>query len=153
MSELAIAQNRIPAMSEMAIDNVRQLEDYVLGAKQTDIPTEHVFHAGVYARTIMIPAGVILTGAMIKIATVLIVSGDFIVYIGNEAIERSGYHVFAASANRKQAFIAKTDTYMTMVFATDSKTVSDAEEQFTDDFGRLMSRHADAINHIVVTGE
>lgn len=153
MLDLVIAPNRIPAMSKMAIDSVRQLEAYTLQAPQTEIKTDHVIHAGVYARTIMIPAGVILTGALIKVATVLIMQGNCIVYIGDEALERDGYHVFAASAGRKQAFIAKTDTYLTMIFATNAKTVGEAEQQFTDEFEHLSSRKSDAINHIVVTGE
>lgn len=153
MFELTGQQDRILPMSVMAIDNVRQLETYTLQATQTEIPTSHIFHAGVYARTIRIPSGVILTGALIKIATVLIMQGDCIVYIGDEAVERNGYHVFAASANRKQAFIAKTDTYLTMIFPTDVKTISEAEEQFTDEFERLSSRRDDAINHVIVTGE
>lgn len=148
-----ILQDNIPAMSVIAIDNVRQLETYTAKAPQTEIPTTHVFHAGVYARTIKIPAGVILTGALIKIATLLIADGDYIVYIGNDSIKRSGYHVFAASANRKQAFIAISDTYLTMIFATNTKSVQEAEEQFTDESDRLSSRHVDAVNHIIITGE
>lgn len=148
-----ILQDNIPAMSEVAIDNVRQLEAYTSKVPQTEIPTTHVFHAGVYARTIKIPAGVILTGALIKIATLLIAEGDYIVYIGNESVARSGYHVFAASAGRKQAFIANTDTYLTMIFATDTKSVEEAEDQFTDEADRLSSRRVDAVNHIIITGE
>ena len=149
MHDVIQRQDIIPAMSEMAINSVRELEYYTERCPQTEIPTDHVFHAGVYDRTIMIPAGVVLTGALIKVATVLIVSGDCIVYIGDEAVERHGYHVFAASKGRKQAFIAKTDTYITMIFATDVKTVREAEEEFTDEFDRLMSRHDDAVNHVV----
>ena len=68
---LATTENRIPAMKKIAIDNVRQLEKHVLKAPQTKIATDHLFHAGVYARTIMIPAETVLTGALIEIATVL----------------------------------------------------------------------------------
>lgn len=152
MPDLISTQNRISSMTEMAINSVRELEEYTLAAPQTEIPTSHVFHAGVYARTIMVPAGVILTGALIKIATILIVSGNVIVYVGEESRELHGYNVFSASAHRKQAFIAKTDTYLTMVFATDVLTVEEAEEEFTDEFDRLSSRRSDAVNHIVVTG-
>lgn len=153
MFDVAVLQNRIPAMSEVAIDNVRQLETYTLKAPQSEIPTSHIIHGGMYARSIMIPAGVVLTGALIKVATVLIVHGDCIVYIGDEAKQLSGYQVFAASAGRKQAFVAKTDTYLTMIFSTDAKTVTEAEEWFTNEAHLLMSRHVDAENHVVVTGE
>ena len=153
MSNVAVANNCIPPMNEVAINNVRQLESYTLQAPQTKIPTSHVFHAGVYARTIMIPAETILTGALIKIATVLIVQGDCIVYIGNEAKKLHGYHVLAASGRRKQAFIALKDTYLTMMFATDVKTVHEAEDCFTDEAEFLFSRAHGAVNNITITGE
>lgn len=153
MLNMTRSGNCIPTMTEMEINSVRQLEKYTLQAPQTDIATHHVLHAGMYARTIKIPAGVILTGALIKIATLLIVSGDCIVYMGDKSQELHGYHTLAASGNRKQAFIAKTDTYLTMVFATDAEKVDQAEERFTDEFSLLSSRRDDAVNHIVVTGE
>ena len=150
---LATTENRIPAMKKIAIDNVRQLEKHVLKAPQTKIATDHLFHAGVYARTIMIPAETVLTGALIEIATVLIVSGHAIVYVGDESKEINGFHVFAASAGRKQAFIAVTDVYLTMLFATDAKTVEEAENWFTDEAHLLFSRAPDAINNITITGD
>lgn len=151
MLDIMTTENRIPSMNQIAIDNVRQLESYTLQGPQIKIPTDHIFHAGVYARTIMIPAGVVLTGALIKIATVLIMSGNCIVFIGDKSIEREGYHVFAAEANRKQAFIAKEDTYLTMIFSSNALSIEEAEEQFTDEFDRLSSRYDDAVNHIIVT--
>ena len=140
-------------MSEMAINNVRQLQEIELKKPQVDIETWHILHGGMYARTIMIPANTRLTGALIKIATVLIASGDFTVYINDEVIEKKGYHVFAASSGRKQAFIARTDTYLTMIFATNAKTVSEAEEQFTDESALLSSRLPHSVNNITITGE
>ena len=42
---------------------VRALEAQVQALPQVQIPTDHVIHAGLYARTIRIPVDVILTGA------------------------------------------------------------------------------------------
>lgn len=153
MFSVQVTKNSIPAMSEIAINTVRELEKYILECPQTEIPTQHIFHAGLYARTIKIPAGVVLTGALIKIATFLVISGHCIIYVGEESFERKGYYPFAASANRKQAFVAIEDTYLTMVFPTDTKTVDEAERQFTDEFNCLSSRYDDAVNEIIVTGE
>lgn len=151
--ELISQKTSIPAMSKMAIDNVRQLETVVLSAPQTNIPTDHILHAGVYARTIMIPAGVVLTGALIKVATVLVVSGTAIVYLGDESVEIHGYNVFTASSGRKQAFVAVTDTYLTMIFATEVKSVEMAENEFTDEAELLFSRAQGAVNYVHITGE
>src|SRR3954451_13515341 len=66
---LGIATLGIDTMSPAAIDQVRRLEDAALQLPQVAIETGHVLHAGLYARTIQIPAGVLLTGALIRIAT------------------------------------------------------------------------------------
>ena len=134
------AMNEIAPMSEIALVKVRILEEGALKLPQIPIVTSHVLHGGIYARTIMIPAGVLLTGALIKIATVLIVSGDVLVYIGGKTIELNGYNVSPAAANRKQAFVAKTDTHLTMLFPTDATSVEDAEKEFTDEVDMLITR-------------
>lgn len=153
MTELSVIQNFIPSMSDMAIDKVRYLEDVSLLRQQVDISTQHVIHGGMYARTIMIPAGVLLTGVLIKIATILIVNGNVIAYVGDKTIELNGYNVLQASAHRKQAFVAKTDTYLTMIFPSDAISIKEAEEEFTDESSVLISRNNDAENHVTITGE
>lgn len=153
MLEVALCLAELPVMRPEAIEKVRELESVAMTLPQTDIPTSHVFHAGMYGRTIMIPAGVMLTGALIKRATMLIVSGDCIVYIGNAAVKLTGYNVVPARANRKQVFMALTDTHMTMFFPTTVKNVAEAEVEFTDEADLLFSRKLEAQNHITVTGE
>jgi len=148
-----IAENIIAPMSEAAIQTVRDLESVALQLPQQPIETSHLFHAGLYARSIVLPAGVVLTGALIKVATILIISGDVIMYVDGEARELHGYHVFAASAQRKQAFLALADTSMTMLFPSQAKTVEAAEEEFTGEADLLFSRGACGSNIITVTGE
>jgi hypothetical protein len=86
------------------------------------------------------PAGCLITGALIRIPTMLIFSGELVAYIGGDTIALNGYNVVPASANRKQAFYAVTNSYLTMLFATDAKTIEDAESEFTDEANLLMSR-------------
>lgn len=149
---VAVSQ-AIPAMSDDAIAKVRSLEAKLRALPQVPVATDHVLHAGMYARTIRIPAGVVLTGALIQIATLLIANGDCQVFVGDDVRELHGYNVLPASAHRRQAFIAITDTDLTMIFTTRSQTVSDAEEEFTDEAHLLMSRDASAINTVRITGE
>lgn len=150
--ELAPWRPAIPAMSDEAIAKVRAVEDLSLAElPQLEIATDHVIHGGMYARTIMLPANTLLTGALVKLATILIVSGEAAVYIGGEAIELSGYSVVPASAGRKQMFIARSDVHITMIFPTDVMTVAEAERAFTDEYDRLMSETGP--NHSVITGE
>jgi hypothetical protein len=127
-------------MDVAAVDNVRRLEAASMQQPQVHIPTQHTLHAGLYARTVLVKAGVLITGALIKIPTVLIVSGRAIMYGRDGGVEVSGYAVFSAEAGRKQAFLAVDDTYLTMVFPTSATTVEDAEAEFTDEVDMLASR-------------
>lgn len=141
----------IPPMSPVGIDRVRRLEQVTSALPQVPIVTRHVIHAGMYARTVRVPAGVVLTGAFIKRATLVIVSGHCRVNTDDGSAELAGYHVLPASAGRKQAFVALDDTHITMLFPTASKTVEECEHEFTDEADRLFSRTGE--NEIVITGE
>ena len=136
----AVIRQTLPEMSISAINAVQLLEDEYLQRPQVEMPTSHVIHGGMYSRTIMLPAGCVLTGAVIKIATIVMISGDITVYTGEEAARLQGHHVIPASAFRKQAFLAHSDTHITMVFPTSATSVDQAEEEFTDDYEKLMSR-------------
>lgn len=138
-------------MSEQAVAKVRELERAVLEVPQTPLVTRHLLHADMYSRTICIRAGDVLTGALIKIATTLIVYGRVTVCLGDEVIDLDGYNVLPGSVGRKQAFLAHSDVYLTMMFPSDAKTIEAAEAQFTDEAARLMSRHNE--NIIEITGE
>ncbi len=142
----------IPPMSAAAIESVRALEAAALQRPQVEIPTQHALHAGMYARTIRIPAGVLLTGALIKVPTLLMLSGDATVFVGDGAVRLTGYHVLPASAGRKQAFIAHADTDLTMVFPTHARTVEEAEAEFTDEADRLLSRRQQDASVLTITG-
>lgn len=146
-------QLTIQSMDNQSIQKVSEIEKVVLLGPQVDIATTHTLHDGVYTRTIKIPAGVVLTGAIIKIPTTLIISGDVLVYIGNETKHLQGYVVLAANKNRKQVFVANSDTHVTMIFKTSVNTIEEAERQFTDDFDSLMSRKKSALNYLSVSGE
>jgi hypothetical protein len=130
----------LPVMGQSEVDSVRELETAAMRLPQVHIPTDHVFHAGMYARTIKIPAGVALTGAQIKIPTILIISGDTLVYGENGATRFTGYHVALGQCGRKQAFYALQDTWLTMLFPTGATTVDAAEREFTDEYEKLFSR-------------
>lgn len=94
-----------------------------------------------------------MTGSLIKCATTLIISGHVLVYIDGGPKEIIGYHVLAASANRKVGFVAIADTNLTMLFSTKADSIQQAEEEFTDEGHLLISRLANAKNRITITGE
>lgn len=138
----------INTMSPSAVAKVAAFEDVLLTLPQVDIATQHTLHAGMYARTVMVPAGTVMTGALIKVATLVIINGDVVVYTDMGSVHIEGYAVLSAAAGRKQAFRTNTDTHITMIFPTQATSVAEAETQFTDETDRLMSRKDGAVNTV-----
>lgn len=153
MSNIVCTENRIGPMTTAAIEKVRRLENALRELPQIDIGTDHIIHSGMYARTVVIPAGSVVTGVLIRVPTIIVVSGHCVVYIDDKAVQVNGYKVLAASAHRKQACMALEDTTWTMIFTTDASTIEEAEEQFTDEPELLMSRQDGSVNTINITGE
>lgn len=144
--------SQLPAMCGADVAKVQRAESAMLDMKQVNIQTLHHLHAGLYCRTIRIPAGVMITGALIKIPTLLILSGHVSVFIGGESVEFDGYHVVPGQAGRKSMFLAHADTDMTMAFATRATTVEEAEAEFTDQPDTLKSRQQSG-DLTMITGE
>lgn len=141
-------------MTQNAIRNVFEIEKRMLSCPQVQIKTVHVLHAGMYARTIVMPVDIYLTGALVKIATLLMISGDAEVLIGDGISTRiTGTVVLPASAGRKQMFRTYAETTITMAFPTAATTVEEAEREFTDQHDMLMSRRDPELNTIIITGE
>ena len=139
MTDLVLQSNGIAPMSQQSVEKVAALEQVALQQPQIPIETIHSLHGGVYTRTICIPAGILLTGAFIKIPTTLVAQGDCFVYVGDKTLRLTGYNIIPASAGRKQAFVAVSDTWLTMIFATAAKTIEQAEREFTDEADMLFS--------------
>ena len=140
MSSLMVL-DELPATSGDSLRLTREFESHQLQAgEQLDLETLNVLHAGVYARTIKIPAGVVITGALIKIPTVLLIHGSMKLTAGDKCISVDGFACFKCPAGRKQIMVAKTDCFVTMIFATKAKKVREAEDEFTDEGDLLLSR-------------
>lgn len=130
MNELALKAERIEAIG-------RVLErDY----PPANIETEHHLHAGVYSRTIYVPKGVAVVGLTVRIPTQLIACGHFRLTDGGVTAEFRGVHIFDGAAGRRAAVYAIENSSFTMLFATNAKTVEEAENEFTDEPERLLTR-------------
>lgn len=134
------------AIAEIPPATVEELAQLKLGiekmkeAPQVEIKTKSFIHAGIYCRTCLVPKGIALAGALIKIPTVVTVSGDVAMTYAGKTIRLKGTHIFRASAGRRQIFVAYEDTVISMAFATSAKTLLEAEAEFTDETDLLMSR-------------
>lgn len=153
MTALQQVRMSIDPMSQEAMDLVEDMNTVLQSHEhQIAISTDHVLHGGVYYRTLMIPAGVFLTGATIRVNTTLIINGKCVFYTDGPPLAIRGSAVVPAFAGRRQAVYAEEATIITMSFATDASTVEEAEEQFTPDARRLGSRSHPECNTYLVTG-
>tara|TARA_R110000822_G_scaffold2705_9_gene12604 strand:+ start:1400 stop:1861 length:462 start_codon:yes stop_codon:yes gene_type:complete len=152
MTQIETRDTQIPAMSARSVETVSRLEEMALAQPQIPIKTHHTIHSGVYSRTMFAPAGCLITGALIKINTTVIISGDVTFYVGDGAVDFSGYSVIPAYAGRKQAVLVHTDSYITMLFQTTATSVEEAEKEFTDEYELLGSHKVEELNTTLVTG-
>ena len=140
MSELIKRRELSPSSSE-AIARLESLgNELEKSFPPADIRTEHHIHAGVYSRTIYVPAGVAVVGLTVKVPTQLIACGHFRLTDGDKTVEICGLHVLDGAAGRRAAVYAISDSAFTMLFATDAKTVEEAENEFTEEPERLLTR-------------
>lgn len=135
----------VPATKPSTVAKIAILEDFIRQHPQTEFDTEHVFHAGMYTRTVRLPQpkhgeATIFTSVLIKRPTMVIINGVCDVLIDDIGVRLCGYNVVQCDAGRKQVYIAHTKLEITMYFATEAKTVEEAEVEFTDEADNLLSR-------------
>lgn len=120
---------------------------------QVPIVTEHLLHAGMYARTITLPPWTRLIGCHVKRPTTVITVGNGLVSVGRNIQEVRGYRVLPGSAGRKQVFVTLDGPLIiTAIFPTEAKTVEEAEREFTEEYDLLLSHEQD-LNTVLITGE
>ncbi len=142
----------LPAMSAAEIDHVCDVERMLQAQPQIDLKMEHRVWADMYSRMVLLPAGLSMTGVPVKIATQVTIIGTCKVWMGAWK-HIVGPTTLIAEAGRKQMFEAITDTYILMAFGTKARTLSEAEEEFTDAPETLASRRPGALNDTIITGE
>jgi hypothetical protein len=153
MSEIVPVHTRLAPSTPEAIDKVRLLAEGLATLPQIPFVTEHLLHAGMYTRTVRLPAGTVCAAVLIRPPTVLILMGEVDVWSNGELIRTSGYSVLPGSAGRKIAFTTHSDVGMSMIFPTDAQTVEEAQKQFTVEH-ELLPPLSKADAHIVlITGE
>ena len=140
MSETLVAPGLVPAITPEALAQISGVEEKMRSMPQIHVRTEHVFHAGMYARTIRLAARVSIVSVLIKIPTMIVVNGICRVYAGDVWRDLEGFNVIPANAGRKMIYVTSTETQITMMFPSNAKSVEEAERQFTEDADMLLSR-------------
>jgi len=142
----------IPMMTLKQIEQAKQAEEHIRTLDRIKCITQHTLHAGIYSRTLFMPKGSVVAGVIIQVPTTLILSGKMAVYIGDDITHIDGYNVLPTIGDRKQVVYAIEDSYATLLFKTEAKTIEEAEQEMTSEYSRLMSRCSDSINLEIITG-
>lgn len=154
MSSIAIIGQMLPAVSPESLERIIEAEGKLYERPQVEIPIEHILHGGMYARTCRLPGQFCIVGTLIKVATIVIVNGDTLIYSGDKWQHLTGFQVMPAAAGRKCIFATIAPTEITMMFPTKAKTVEEAEAEFTDEIGKLQTtRRKHEGDLITITGE
>lgn len=119
---------------------VRQMESRMLEMPQIDLLTSHVVHGGMCARTIFIPAGTLLTGALTNLDNVCVVVGDITVTTDDGPQRLVGFNVLPAKAGAKRAGLAHADTWWTTFHRTDLTDIEAIEDEMTSESAALQTR-------------
>jgi hypothetical protein len=113
-------------------DKVFAAEFEMLKRPQVPLRVKHYFAAGVYARELFIPAGVLLTGKIHKYPQINIMSaGDLSVLLDDGTIRRvrAPFTVVSPAGTKRIAY-AHEDTVWTTLHATEDTDLDRIEEHF-----------------------
>lgn len=109
MNAITIPQEHLP---------IYRLEAEILKHPQVEMPVEHEFCKGLYARTMFIPAGTVLTGAVHADESFFLVrQGELIVTTDHGTVRMTVGSMAVTKANTKRAGVAMTDVVVTTFHA------------------------------------
>ena len=125
----------LPIFSPTADITIREhialLEAEMLHHPQVDLSTTHTFGGGMYARTIHIPKGTLLTGEIHNFEHLNIISkGDISVLTENGAQRIQAPYIMASPPGTKRVGFAHEDTVWTTIHATTETDVDKIREIF-----------------------
>ena len=121
------------------IEKVEAFEKLLEQLPQVDLNTTHALAGEVYSRTIFIPAGVTLTGAIHNKNHINIMCGDITVSTDTGMKRLRGYNVFPTKAGMKRVGYAHADTYWTTVLHTKETELNKIEEDATPEYAKLQT--------------
>lgn len=122
------------------VEAAKEIEKSLRQLPQIDLNTSHVVFGRMCARTIYIPAGVALVGALTRCDNICIVSGDVLVTTDEGPKRLSGYNVIPAKAGAKRTGYALADTYWTTIWFTDLTDIRAIEDEMTEESEMLQTR-------------
>ena len=112
---------------------VSRLEAALCELPQVDCPIRHYFAPGLYAREITIPKDTVLTGAVHKAESIVVLSkGRLQLVTDSGPVEISAPHTMTCKPGAKNAAVALEDSVWTNFFATTETDTDKLVELLTE---------------------
>jgi hypothetical protein len=127
-------------LRQVSIEEAKAFEQALETLEQINLPTHHLIHGKMYARTIFVPAGTALTGVLTKLDNICIVIGDISVTTDDGVVRLTGYNIIPATKGYKRVGYAHADTYWTTLIPTENTTVEEIENEMSEESHLLQSR-------------
>lgn len=116
--------------SPKAREKIDALLGHLMEMPQVEIPLQHFFAQGVYARQGVIKKGTLLIGAIKKISHInIITSGDISIFTEQGEQRITGPATMVSAPGTKRVGYAHEDTVWTTIIGTDQTEVEKVEEQ------------------------
>lgn len=107
------------------------LENYMREQPQVEIPVQHYFSQGVYAREIFIPKGTILTGKIHKFQQLnILAAGEMDVLVGDEVKRVKAPFTVVSAPGTKRIAKAIEDCVWITIHGTDETDLDKIEQYF-----------------------
>lgn len=121
-------------------DAIRRLEQEILECVQAEMPVEHFFATGLYARSLSIPKNCVLTGAIHKHEHInILAKGDITVVTDDGPVRVKAPCVMVSKPGTKRAGFAHEDCVWVTVHACEAKDVETAERLLvTNDYDEWL---------------
>lgn len=135
---------------------LNDLETDLLQKDQVEIPVEHRFSGGIYAREITIPKGALLTGRIHKFDHFdIMLSGDVTVSTDNGEVKRlTGLNIMEGKAGKKRAGYTHEETHWITFHSAEERDHEEMYEFLTcgsfqelDNFNLMLENAMAQIEH------
>jgi len=117
---------------EKIAEFIHSVEEYLSQFPQTEIPINHYYSKNVYAREMIVPAGVILTGEIHKFENMnILLEGEVSVLSLDGYSRLKAPNVYTAQPGSKRLFKTHTEVKWLTVLGTDMKDPELIRSNFT----------------------
>ena len=147
--DLAVIEQTLRAqvsVAQDARDKAVGFESELLKLPQIQLPLQHYFSRGVYAREMTCPAGTAITGRIHKYSQINILSkGKVSVLTDDGVITVSAPYTLVAQPGAKRAFYVHEEAVWTTICGTQTTDIEQLEQELTvgtyEEFSALALEH------------